>query len=243
MLETFSRVLQTEFSDLSSRSLRRFPRFVCFLTLNLTLRRLSAYLFFSRTVATITWYTGADLNLPSCADKSGWTPTDESLISAVTIKWGNGKPACGTFLQLKSRKSLCSQPVAPLFEWRLTHFSLDQPRITNQSSFALSIAAKVVGMRTWICPLALSRPFTHLTSAKWTRSKFRLYPDLPSKNGRLNSPSSTVLKSCRSRLHSFFSSLPGSTSSSSLPSKVSHNSRSLVALVLFPRRLSSPSVV
>ncbi|GAA5839191.1 hypothetical protein JCM5353_007216 [Sporobolomyces roseus] len=52
--------------------------------------------------ATITWYTGADLNLPSCADKSGWTPTDNSLISAVTINWGDGKPACGTFLQLKT---------------------------------------------------------------------------------------------------------------------------------------------
>ncbi|GAA6063223.1 hypothetical protein JCM10212_002445 [Sporobolomyces blumeae] len=52
--------------------------------------------------ATITWYTGVDLNLPYCADKSGWTPTDNSLIAAVTLEWGKGRPACGSFLQLKS---------------------------------------------------------------------------------------------------------------------------------------------
>ena len=42
---------------------------------------------------------------PYCADKSGWTPTDKSLIAAVTLEWGKGRPACGSFLQLRSRTS------------------------------------------------------------------------------------------------------------------------------------------
>ncbi|GAA6015425.1 hypothetical protein JCM11491_000427 [Sporobolomyces phaffii] len=52
--------------------------------------------------AYITWYTGVDLQKPYCADKSGWTPKDSSLIAAVTLDWGKGRPACGSFLQLKS---------------------------------------------------------------------------------------------------------------------------------------------
>ncbi|GAA5934543.1 RlpA-like double-psi beta-barrel domain-containing protein [Sporobolomyces koalae] len=55
--------------------------------------------------AAITWYTGADLLRPYCADKSGWTPKDSSLIAAVTLDWGKGRPACGSFLQLKSPKN------------------------------------------------------------------------------------------------------------------------------------------
>ncbi|GAA5968058.1 hypothetical protein JCM3765_003569 [Sporobolomyces pararoseus] len=52
--------------------------------------------------AYITWYTGVDLQKPYCADKSGWTPKDSSLIAAVTLDWGKNRPACGSFLQLKS---------------------------------------------------------------------------------------------------------------------------------------------
>ncbi|KAM0750999.1 hypothetical protein T439DRAFT_223550 [Meredithblackwellia eburnea MCA 4105] len=50
--------------------------------------------------AVITWYTGKDLLNPYCADASGWTPTDNSMIAAVTEKWGPGRPACGSYLQL-----------------------------------------------------------------------------------------------------------------------------------------------
>lgn len=48
---------------------------------------------------------GHDLLNPYCADRSGWTPTDNSLIAAVTISWGSaagGRPPCGSFLQLKA---------------------------------------------------------------------------------------------------------------------------------------------
>nr|AGT80103.1 expansin [Hemileia vastatrix] len=49
--------------------------------------------------STITWYTGEDLLRPFCADKSGWTPTDNSMIVAVTEQWGD-RPKCGDFYQL-----------------------------------------------------------------------------------------------------------------------------------------------
>ncbi|KAL8293764.1 hypothetical protein RQP46_000465 [Phenoliferia psychrophenolica] len=52
--------------------------------------------------AVITWYTGHDLLNPYCAQKSGWTPTDSSMIAAVTEKWGKGRPACGSYLQVST---------------------------------------------------------------------------------------------------------------------------------------------
>ncbi|KAI5476166.1 hypothetical protein MNV49_000327 [Pseudohyphozyma bogoriensis] len=52
--------------------------------------------------AVITWYTGHDLLNPYCAQKSGWTPTDQSMIAAVTEQWGKSRPACGSFLNLKT---------------------------------------------------------------------------------------------------------------------------------------------
>ncbi|GAA5879109.1 hypothetical protein JCM16303_001301 [Sporobolomyces ruberrimus] len=55
-----------------------------------------------RFSAFITWYTGVDLQKPYCADRSGWTPKDSALIAAFTLDYGKGKPACGSFLQLKS---------------------------------------------------------------------------------------------------------------------------------------------
>ncbi|KAL7005889.1 hypothetical protein EMMF5_004625 [Cystobasidiomycetes sp. EMM_F5] len=52
------------------------------------------------TIATtITWYTGHDLLNPFCDKQSRWTPTDDSLIIAVTEKWSL-RPACGEFLEL-----------------------------------------------------------------------------------------------------------------------------------------------
>ncbi|WAQ91330.1 hypothetical protein PtA15_14A213 [Puccinia triticina] len=47
----------------------------------------------------ITWYTGHDLLNPYCAQKSGWTPTDSSLIIAVTQEW-KMRPKCGDFFEL-----------------------------------------------------------------------------------------------------------------------------------------------
>lgn len=47
----------------------------------------------------ITWYTGHDLLNPSCAQTSGWAPSDSSLAAAVTIQWA-GKPGCGKFVKI-----------------------------------------------------------------------------------------------------------------------------------------------
>ncbi|EFP75439.2 hypothetical protein PGT21_004596 [Puccinia graminis f. sp. tritici] len=47
----------------------------------------------------ITWYTGHDLLNPYCAQKSGWTPTDSSLIIAVTQEWKQ-RPKCGDFFEI-----------------------------------------------------------------------------------------------------------------------------------------------
>jgi len=52
----------------------------------------------------LTWYTGHDLLYPSCCDRSGFTPTDKSMIAAVTEIW-SGKPACGTYVQIRPKGS------------------------------------------------------------------------------------------------------------------------------------------
>lgn len=52
----------------------------------------------------ITWYTGHDLENPSCWDKSVWTPTDDSHICAVTLNGWTDKPKCFDFLELCAGK-------------------------------------------------------------------------------------------------------------------------------------------
>lgn len=54
--------------------------------------------------AVITWYNGNGLKNPFCAQNSKWTPTDSSMIAAVTEKWGDNRPACGSFLQVRTGK-------------------------------------------------------------------------------------------------------------------------------------------
>jgi len=51
---------------------------------------------------TITWYTGIDLLNPFCDRKTKWTPTDDSLIVAVTEKWSL-RPACGEFMEITTQ--------------------------------------------------------------------------------------------------------------------------------------------
>ncbi|KAM0790054.1 hypothetical protein ACM66B_005382 [Microbotryomycetes sp. NB124-2] len=55
--------------------------------------------------AVITWYTGQDLKNPSCGRTSGWTPTDNSLVTAPTLQWGANRPPCGAFIQLRAPNS------------------------------------------------------------------------------------------------------------------------------------------
>ncbi|KAH9943347.1 uncharacterized protein BXZ73DRAFT_87697 [Epithele typhae] len=56
---------------------------------------------------TITWYTGHDLENPSCWSKSVWTPTDKSFAAALTLKGWSTKPKCFKFLELCHTSKKC----------------------------------------------------------------------------------------------------------------------------------------
>ncbi|TFK76008.1 hypothetical protein BDN72DRAFT_831451 [Pluteus cervinus] len=55
----------------------------------------------------ITWYTGKDLENPSCWAKANWTPTDDSFICALTMKGWTTKPKCFEFIELCNSPSRC----------------------------------------------------------------------------------------------------------------------------------------
>ncbi|KAG9015885.1 hypothetical protein FRB90_004306 [Tulasnella sp. 427] len=55
----------------------------------------------------ITWYTGHDLENPSCWPNSKWAPTDESFACAVTLEGWVSKPDCFQFLELCNDSSNC----------------------------------------------------------------------------------------------------------------------------------------
>lgn len=55
---------------------------------------------------TITWYTGHDLENPSCWSNGGWAPTDKSFVGAVTLDGWTTKPQCFNFIELCNGK-LC----------------------------------------------------------------------------------------------------------------------------------------
>ncbi|KAG8719845.1 hypothetical protein FRC08_001847 [Ceratobasidium sp. 394] len=48
---------------------------------------------------TITWYTGEDLQNPSCWPESDWAPTDASFACALTLEGWTTKPSCFKFLE------------------------------------------------------------------------------------------------------------------------------------------------
>ncbi|KAJ4466491.1 hypothetical protein J3R30DRAFT_2265627 [Lentinula aciculospora] len=56
---------------------------------------------------TITWYTGHDLLNPSCWANSGWSPTDESFVCALTLDGWETKPKCFDFLELCNKDKKC----------------------------------------------------------------------------------------------------------------------------------------
>ncbi|KAI0729383.1 hypothetical protein C8Q72DRAFT_829302 [Fomitopsis betulina] len=56
---------------------------------------------------TITWYTGHDLLNPSCWSKTAWTPTDESMVSAVTLEGWKNRPQCFKFVELCHSPQKC----------------------------------------------------------------------------------------------------------------------------------------
>ncbi|KAG6855099.1 hypothetical protein C0991_006028 [Blastosporella zonata] len=49
---------------------------------------------------TITWYTGHDLENPSCWANGDWAPTDKSFACATTLHGWHDRPQCFDFLQL-----------------------------------------------------------------------------------------------------------------------------------------------
>ncbi|KZT71586.1 hypothetical protein DAEQUDRAFT_665784 [Daedalea quercina L-15889] len=56
---------------------------------------------------TITWYTGHDLENPSCWSNPTWTPTDASMVSAVTLEGWTGRPQCFKFVELCNTPQKC----------------------------------------------------------------------------------------------------------------------------------------
>ncbi|KAG1753934.1 uncharacterized protein EDB91DRAFT_1234296 [Suillus paluster] len=56
---------------------------------------------------TITWYTGHDLENPSCWSNREWSPTDKSFVGAVTLYGWTTKPACFEFIELCNGKKQC----------------------------------------------------------------------------------------------------------------------------------------
>ncbi|KAH7343378.1 hypothetical protein B0J17DRAFT_738544 [Rhizoctonia solani] len=56
---------------------------------------------------TITWYTGEDLQNPSCWPESRWAPTDASFACALTLEGWNHKPSCFKFLELCNGPDKC----------------------------------------------------------------------------------------------------------------------------------------
>ncbi|KAH7922441.1 hypothetical protein BV22DRAFT_1017243 [Leucogyrophana mollusca] len=55
----------------------------------------------------ITWYTGHDLENPSCWRNGGWAPTDQSMVAALTAVGWKEKPKCFGFLELCNNDKTC----------------------------------------------------------------------------------------------------------------------------------------
>ncbi|KAF9783033.1 hypothetical protein BJ322DRAFT_190722 [Thelephora terrestris] len=55
----------------------------------------------------ITWYTGQDLENPSCWPEPTWAPTDDSFACAVTLEGWSSKPSCFKFLELCESAEKC----------------------------------------------------------------------------------------------------------------------------------------
>lgn len=58
---------------------------------------------------TVTWYTGHDLQNPSCWANGHWAPTDESFACALTLEGWKEKPKCFKFIEL------CHNPITCIF--------------------------------------------------------------------------------------------------------------------------------
>ncbi|KAH9482936.1 hypothetical protein JR316_0005036 [Psilocybe cubensis] len=56
---------------------------------------------------TITWYTGHDLENPSCWANGKWAPTDESFACALTMEGWTTRPKCFKFLELCKTSKKC----------------------------------------------------------------------------------------------------------------------------------------
>ncbi|KAF8974207.1 RlpA-like double-psi beta-barrel-protein domain-containing protein-containing protein [Flammula alnicola] len=55
----------------------------------------------------ITWYTGHDLQNPSCWADGKWAPTDASFAAALTLDGWSTRPKCFKFLELCNTHKKC----------------------------------------------------------------------------------------------------------------------------------------
>ncbi|KAF8341281.1 uncharacterized protein EI90DRAFT_2905840, partial [Cantharellus anzutake] len=55
----------------------------------------------------ITWYTGKDLENPSCWPSGHWTPTDDAFVCALTLRGWWDRPKCFSFIELCYGPSRC----------------------------------------------------------------------------------------------------------------------------------------
>ncbi|KAF8192489.1 Non-catalytic module family EXPN protein [Pholiota molesta] len=60
-----------------------------------------------KEAVTITWYTGHDLENPSCWANGKWAPTDASFAAALTQEGWTTRPKCFKFLELCSSPKKC----------------------------------------------------------------------------------------------------------------------------------------
>ncbi|KAF7331837.1 DPBB-1 domain-containing protein [Mycena kentingensis (nom. inval.)] len=58
--------------------------------------------------AIITWYTGHDLENPSCWPNTKWKPTDKSFCCATTLVGWKNKPKCFDFVEVCNGHSKCT---------------------------------------------------------------------------------------------------------------------------------------
>ncbi|KAI0082588.1 hypothetical protein K474DRAFT_1655392 [Panus rudis PR-1116 ss-1] len=58
-------------------------------------------------VVKITWYTGHDLENPSCWSNPTWAPTDESFACALTLEGWTTRPKCFKFIELCNTPKKC----------------------------------------------------------------------------------------------------------------------------------------
>ncbi|KAG9127679.1 hypothetical protein FRC07_010904 [Ceratobasidium sp. 392] len=80
---------------------------------------------------TITWYTGEDLQNPSCWPESDWAPTDASFACALTLEGWTTKPSCFKFLERSKHVDLTKAAFAELADLDLGILTVQMRMASN----------------------------------------------------------------------------------------------------------------